>query len=268
MHGPTRQHIRHGRNQRFKVIAISFVSFCALLLSITKAPQLAKSISQQFTSRMRLEQVEWEEVGATNLSRLITRDLLWKTSALKIGDELFSLNLDELDARLRTIPWLESIQIQKKLPSTLVVRYTVHHARATATRKGKLWTISESGQWIAPLGSLSLDLPIVIGATHTESAALALAWLDALEQRLSAQFGQVHEVNALALKSKRLSLLVDLKYSSRAEKVTLVVLDEPREVDLNRLKSVVQYLIKNNILVSTIDLRPGKKVVVNVGKRP
>lgn len=257
------------RTKRFKIFAISSVLFCVLLLSITKGPQLAKSVvektSQQFSSIMRLDQVEWEEVGSTNLSRLVTRELLWKTSGLQVGDEMLPLKLDVLEEKLRTIPWLESIQFQKKLPSTLSVRYTVRHARAAGLKKGRLWSISSEGEWIAPLGKFNLDLPLIVG---TDSVDLALQWVDAIEREARDFTGLVHEINVAGLKSRRLAILVDLKYQSRPVKVTLLAMGPPQEGDFTRLKQVVQYLIKNNILVSTIDLRPSKKVVVNVGKHP
>lgn len=265
---PPRQ-IRVQRTKRLKILVISSVLFCVLLFSITKAPQLAKSVvektSRQFSAIMRLEQVEWEEVGTTNLSRFVTRDLLWKTSGLQIGDEMLPLKLEALEEKLRTIPFIESVQFQKKLPSTLVVRYTAHHARAAGLKKGRLWSVSSDGDWIAPIGKLNLDLPVIVGSN---SVPLALEWINAIEREARDFTGVVHEINVAGLKSRRLTILIDLKYQSRAAKVTLLAMGPPQEGDFTRLKQVVQYLIKNNILVSTIDLRPGKKVVVNVGKHP
>lgn len=214
---------------------------------------------------MRLQQVDWQEVGKSNLSSLVTKEVLWKATELEMGQEMLPIRLEELEKKILAVSWVESVQIQKRLPSTLVVRYTTHNARATALRKGKLWTISSTGEWIAPLGKLHLDLPVIMTAQEPQAA---IKWLDVLESDLRPYVAQVHEVKGNAGSATRFSALIDLKYPSKPAKVTLLAGDEPSPENLDRLKRVVQYLIKNNILVSTIDLRPGKKVVVNVGQRP
>lgn len=256
--------LRARRRNRFKVLAFSVASVLAVFFSVAKGPNLAKQIGNV----MRLEQVEWEEVGSTNLSKLVTKDMLRKAGELTKGEEMLPIDLGELETKLRAVPWIESVYIQKKLPSTLYIRYTTHNARAIALRKGKLWTLSSAGQWIAPLGKLHLDLPVIISGAQSDQVALALKWLETLETGFKNQIPQVHELNISGDKFTKISVLVDLKYPSTTTKITLRALEEPTPESLARLKRVVQYLIKNNILVSTIDLRTSKKVVVNVGRKP
>ena len=109
----------------------------------------------------------------------------------------------------------------------------------------------------------------VIGSE--ESLELELHWLETFERALSPYLLQVHEINFSWPKPgepARGTSIIELQYPSKALKLAVVAAGEPVDEALFRLKKVVHYLIKNNILVSTIDLRPGKKVVVNVGKRP
>lgn len=266
------------RQPRVMKIVVAWVALaCLLVLAAIKGPTVVRSLANELTERfsrrfgsmLRLEQVEWNEVGSSNMSRLVTRDVLWRASALRVGQEMLPLKLDELENKLLAIPWIESVQLQKKLPTTLVVRYTAHEARAIGFRKGKPWAVSGAGHWIAPLGKIQIDLPVITGAiTEGEGLDVALKWFEAIEKDGKPWFGMIHEANVAGLKSRKMTILVDLKYQSRVARVSLVVMDPPREDALSRLKRVVQYVIKNNILVSAIDLRPGKKIVVNVGRSP
>jgi hypothetical protein len=269
-----RQILSRRRQQRRRIIALSLVSLATLILFFWDRPGapmnfslgLSNRISSRISSLLRLEQVSWEESGSTNLSERVTPALLWQVSGLKLGQEMFSISMEDLERRLSTIPMIESLQIQKKLPSTLVVRYSVHHARVLSLRKNRLWLISSTGKWIAPLetGTSSIDLPVITG---NEDTSAGLTWLDALERELQSVVLSIHEINVSGDSERsKVSALLELRYPSQTLKLTLIAQGKPDPDSFVRLKRVVQYLIKNNILVSTIDLRPGKKVVVNVGK--
>jgi cell division septal protein FtsQ len=268
--------IRQRKNQipsrRIKRVVVLGVASTILVVALLQMPRVpmpgwSARISGRISQMMKLDQVVWEEVGSTNLSGRITKPLLWDMSGLKVGDEMLGINLDDLERKLTSVPWIESLQIQKKLPSTLIVKYTAYHARALGLRKNKIWTISTSGKYIAQVSSTdpTLDLPLLANEANTE---IEMQWLDTLEKEMYPYLVQVQEINVLAGKTDKTTVLFDLKYPSQIAKISLTSLSKPQPQTISRLKRVVQYLIKNNILVSNIDLRPGKKVVVNVGKRP
>lgn len=264
------------RGRKLRVYALSLAGAAALALTLTQghrvtsvvetaSDRLTKNISSRISSVLKLDQVVWEEVGSTNLSHKVTQELLWSMSDLKIGQEMLKIDLKALESRLLGVPWIESVQLQKKLPSTLHVKYTVHHARALGLKKSKLWSVSSHGSWIAPVGAESaVDLPLLVGESTVDQELL---WLDTLEKELGALLHQVHEVN-FAPETSKLTALIELRFTSQPLKISLVANGMPTPESINRLRRVVQYLIKNNILISTIDLRPGKKVVVNVGRSP
>lgn len=251
-----------------KVWSLSLAAIAVLAVGFGEQARVRGFINdgRSRISRMMLfHEANWEEIGASNLSARVSKEQLVRVSGLKDGQEMLQIDLGELESRLMAIPWLESVQIQKKLPSTISIRYTVHHAHALSLRKGKLWSISTFGHWIAPLerGEV-LDLPVMI---NEESMAFEILWLDALETELGAHLLQIHEVG-YQMANSRATAILELQYQSQALKISLVASGKPMQEQLTRLKQVVQYLIKNNILVSSVDLRLGKKVVVNVGKRP
>lgn len=261
---------RRSSRPKIKIILSSLAATSAVVLAVREAPvvrhwvdEMQQRLHSRIASAMRLNEVIWEEEGSTNLSHRVLKENLWSVSGLKLGQEILTVDLADLEKKLLTIPWIESVQIQKKLPSTILVKYTTHHARALGMRKNRLWSVSATGQWIAPLEQFTPDLPVL---ANEVTLPVELLWLDALEQQLASQGILVHEINLS--QSSGMSALIELKYHSRSARMVLRALGRPEPMALSRLKRVVQYLIKNNILVSAIDLRPGKKVVVNVGKRP
>lgn len=220
--------------------------------------------SRKISSLMRLQEVSWEELGTSNLSYRAPSTLLWDVSGLRIGQEILAIDLKELEKKLLAVPWLESVHIQKMLPATLRVRYVIYQARALAVRKGRLWLISASGKWIAPVdagvGEVLLDLPVL---SNEDTIQRELAWLDALEREAPANVAAIHEINLLTAASK-MTAVVELKYGSRARKVNVIALDKPQPEGLTHLKRVMEYVVKNGIEVSAIDIRPGTRVIVNV----
>ncbi len=254
-----------------KVLSLSLATIALFGLAFGERSRMQGFIaegSSRISRLMLLDQVVWEEVGASNLSSRISKEQLTAASGLKNGQEMLQINLAEVESRLMALPWIESVQIQKKLPSTISIRYTVHYAHALGLRKGKLWLISSFGHWIAPLNNFAhgeaLDLPVL---ANEDSIPMELLWLEALETELSTHLLQIHEIG-FQTSSSKLTALLELQYQSQSLKTSLTASGKPMQEPLTRLKQVVQYLIKNNILVSNVDLRLGKKVVVNVGKRP
>ena len=200
--------------------------------------------------------------------------MLGKTSERRRGQPLFETPLAEIEKKLMTIPWLKSVRIQERLPSGLFIQYETHQAKAIGLREHKPWLLSAEGYWIAPASASELDLPVLSGFESREDA---VDWLGTFEKIFNEKVLQVHEVTATHLHEGpaiKIQALVEMRYrhpvGGQAAKV-LVIADagagSSRDKMFIRLKRVIQYLIKNNILVSTIDLRAGQKVVVNVGKR-
>ena len=262
MHLKTSRNIKKNRVKTALLSAASLALVVALCIHVT--PMGAKLI-RKTASHFKLEEVEWKEVGQSNLSHKITNELLWKTSALVKSQPLFEIKLDELEKRILTLPWISSVQIQTRLTSGLSVQYEVFQASAIGLRDHKPWLISSDAKWITTLeaGDWKMaDLPLIDGINDLKEA---LSWLQSFDRSMSSQGMQVHEITMNSTKN----ILSEIQYRGQTVKLTIYLPnadDAKQDRVFNRLKQVVQYLIKNNILVSSIDLRAGQKVVVNVGK--
>lgn len=246
---------------------------------LEKTENVKESFFKKAGKWVKLEEIVWQESGSTNLSSKVSKNQLLHASGLNLGDSLLALDLAETEKKILNVPWIESVRLQKKLPSQLVIDYTVHEARALGIRGNRVWFISSEGRWIAPIekgAPQDSDLPFLADAARVESQLL---WLETLEADLNPYLLQVHELRLVdrpllerprsesSSNFMQMQAIVEIKYASRSAKISLLAQEKPQVDSLNRLKHVVQYLIKNNILVSSLDMRSGQKVVVNVGKR-
>lgn len=278
---------KYNQSSRKKIISIlSITSLLAVGAALSSQfpilQNLSNRIFKKYNSRFQLQNIEWKDQNHGNLSYKVTSDSLWKASGLKKGDPLFEIDLDDLEKRLLKIPYIETVQIQKHLSMGLAIQYKTYQARAVFVKNQKPWLVSASSKWIAPVeggNSYPLDIPFLTGF---ESVDTGLEWLKEIESDLLSDGLQnkiqVHEINKVG---HDIFALLQFGYSFQSLKVTCIFSDPEKSNDpdmqkslslekekqFERLKKVVRYLIKNNILVSRIDLRAGQKIVVNVGKR-
>lgn len=255
------------RNARV-AIALSAVTLLAMggPFVLTKVRAVSSLVAAKISGAVHLERYECEQLGSSNLSALVNSERIRLASGVKVGDELLPLDLDHVEKKILSIPWIRTVQVKKQLPANLIVRYSLHQARAIVPRQSKPWIVSDTLEWIAPYKKMieaqtptfsGVDLPVLV---REETLVAELSWLEALEKQFT-----VHEVSVG--NDGRVSAIVELKYTSHSTKVVVVGFGNPHLHQLERLRSVASYLVKNNIIVSSIDLRGGKKVVVNIGKR-
>src|SRR5689334_22168556 len=102
---------------RMKIFFVSAAFSSFVFLSVFKIPTLIERGRRQIYALMTIEDIQWEETGASNLSFMVTRALLLKKSGLATGQELLSVNLENVEKKLRAIPWINTLEIQKRLPS-------------------------------------------------------------------------------------------------------------------------------------------------------
>ena len=280
----TRERSSSKSPKRFFTISLvaSFAACVALLSTTDYAREMQNKIKHRLFGRFTLHQVEWREIGDGNLKAFVTPELLWKVSELKKDMPLIDIDLADLEKKLKTIPWIESVDIQKHLSLGIAVQYKTHRARAVVIQNRRPWLFSESGTAIAAVepsdlagNSFLIDLPVLTGFQDAEQA---LQWLGLLEGfTKSSEIAGRAEVHEIAQYRHEIRGLIALRYRNQNVKANVIFLNtdpngefkNPDEIakEITRLKKTVQYLINNNILVSSFDLRTGQKVVVNVGKR-
>lgn len=263
--------------------------FASLVLSASAfvaAPVVSGAVdaaASALSRHMRVSSIEVEESGASNLSRFLGADEIRRVSGVQGGQELLKIDLDEVSRRISAMPWVRSVRVSKRLPSTLRIEYSARHARAVLVRGRVPTLVGADGAVIAPLsaslgparrgGAAALsaiakeaptagfDLPVFLGEAALKGG---MAWLDALERSENPRILAVHQVRAEG--EGAVECLVELDFGGQSAKVLVKAWATPTATALRRFRVVVDELASRHIAAKQIDLRPGKKVIVSQGK--
>jgi cell division protein FtsQ len=132
------------------------------------------------------ERFEIDEIQVHGTARL-TADDVRAALPVKLGDNVFTANLDQISERLRGHPWIASAEARRVLPHTLVVEIREYEPVAMV-QLGELYLVDASGH---PFKRAELeagdgaDLPIVTGiersAYQRDPAGTALTVTSALD---------------------------------------------------------------------------------------
>lgn len=188
-----------------------------------------------------------------------SREEIIDASGVKTGDNLYLMNkFDAAERITRRLPYVEEVQISRRLPDTLVIAVSECSAPAGILQDGQLWLLSGSGKIVdqkpaaqsekyALISGVTLVEPQVgYPARAAEESAGAMAAMTALLPLLQER-DMLGDTQALQLEGHD---AITLRYLDRFE----VLL--PREGDwaykLDYLLAVVQRLEDNE--TGTIDM--------------
>jgi cell division protein FtsQ len=136
-----------------------------------------------------------EVSGATHTSR----EALSAVTASFTGVNLFKLDIGQVQAQLRSLPWISHIEIEKKLPDTLRIRVTERTPWALVQTGAMLQYADENGVPFAPLSPSAgdPDLPLIVAPNPSELQRCAELIRD-LHERDPLFYSRVSEVRAVA----------------------------------------------------------------------
>ena len=92
-------------------------------------------------------------------------------AALRIGENLFALDTQAVERRLLENPWIGSVAVARRLPSTLKIDLTERECRAITVVAGQAYLVSADGEpfkRVAP--GDPVDLPVITGLNPEELA--------------------------------------------------------------------------------------------------
>lgn len=90
---------------------------------------------------------------------------LQKASGINIGDNLFVVSGAQVESSLKTrLPYVESIELKRKLPDTLIITVTDADKYACYSTDGKNYLVSRSGWVLEEIAEVPADVFAVIGA--------------------------------------------------------------------------------------------------------
>jgi cell division protein FtsQ len=112
------------------------------------------------TSRFAVLQIQSEG------SRRFGEEQLLGLAGAKRGDNLFALDLDQMEAKLTQNPWIASAKLTRQLPDRLQIVVTEHVAAALSIIDQELYLVTRQGQPITAVGDGDVpNLPVITGVT-------------------------------------------------------------------------------------------------------
>ena len=210
-----------------------------------------------------------QEVGFTGLVRAGRPELL-KLGGLAAGQNLFALDVDQLERSLSAHPWVRAVEVTRHFPSAVSV-VVEEHVPAALVVLGDLYVLDEQGEpfkRVAP--SDALDLPLVTGLDREAYVADEAGARERFREALD-----VARAYAAALPARR-ERLSELRLASTGRAITLVSATgqevrlgtgegEVLEQKLQRLARVRSELAERGLTAEVIHLdnraRPGRVAV-------
>lgn len=180
--------VRRNRRQlqarRILVVAANLVFLLALVAAATWLVQRAKS-----DERFAIRKVAVEGAHFTSLASIKT-----VTDSLE-GANLFRLDIDGLRGKLLSLPWVESVSIEKQLPDVLRVSIRERVPVAVTTISGSSRYVDRTGKVFADVSPEvgNPDLPIVNPSTGAELRR-TIAFLAVLRSEDPALYSRVSEI--------------------------------------------------------------------------
>jgi cell division septal protein FtsQ len=190
------------------------------------------------------------------INRLSEENVI-KLANIEQNINILTIDLNEIDERVRKNPWVEHLRLRRILPGKL--RITLFEKRAYAVIKYDApFFVTKSGDIIKKLSpGEAIDLPVITGLNSKEQLLIknALHVLSNPNIQKTIPLSQIGEVN---FQDHRISLFT-ISPPIKILADTRLLKDQ-----FYRLKFVLSALQKKEIIPRQIDLNYSKKVVVKL----
>jgi cell division protein FtsQ len=116
-------------------------------------------------------------------------------TARYLGLNLFKIDIANVQHDLGSLPWVERIAIEKKIPDTLRIKVIERSPVALAARAGRLEYVDARGVVLAPLSPAvgDADLPIITADT-AEELTRTVKFAESLRRQDTAVFSRIAEI--------------------------------------------------------------------------
>lgn len=252
--------MRRSRNSTLKRNGIVLLS-CASLVSIAVGVSLAV--------RSPLFLVQVVEIGDRPESAPVSAQEISDLAAIPLGKvNLFDLNLNAVEKRVLTHPWIRRVNLVKRFPQTLSINVVFRDPQALLQhREGDLSYIDADGVVFGRVNVLARsNLPLISGIQQedTEHLRQALRLLDTWEKSELKGISRVSSLSWEKERGFRAWVVYPMQESRSRTQIHLGVDTSSSEVDsqFHRLGSVIQYLSQHSIAANQIWADSGKKIVV------
>jgi cell division protein FtsQ len=145
-------------------------------------------------------------VTVDGAQRILPQDVA-RAGGIVVGNNVFSLDLDEVQRKIEAEPWVASATVTRKLPGSVFVRVVEREAKALVLIEEKLYLVSHHGEIFKERGADDpIDLPLCTGIRSEDVVSdregvegRLLRALDVIEDLGKTSLGQRHPVQEVFL---------------------------------------------------------------------
>lgn len=211
------------------------------------------------------------EVSGESEFSPLDNEAIRELAAVPVGKlSLFGVDLEQIESRIATSPWVSSVRIEKRFPQTLSITVGYRQPIAIVQRGATLEYVDGEGRSFEKMNALfQSNLPLIQGLrenTDRFSSALSL-----IKSWSSTSLGNLADLSSIQYDSEwGYRAWVTYRLSGSGDTVrSQIVFGESIESkeQLARIAQVIRYLSANQISASLLHADIGKKIVVKTGRR-
>lgn len=182
------------------------------------------------------------------------------------GSSLVKINLEHVSSLLKTYTWIESYEVKRRWPSTLMIFIQTKKMVALfhASKEGRLYPVLEDGTFLTATSTDSLpDLPILQGDVFVKNPERLAQAIELLKQIPTEGRFSKQKISELKFDDK------DGFWVTMIESAVKVKLGEDQfAMKASRVSQVLEYMENRDLQARVIDADLSKKVLVRLRKDP
>lgn len=223
-----------------RVMGASFFALSILWLFLSQTPKKLIQIA-------KAELHALSQAGDFNLNEIqiaghfyTKKEKILEACRAHYGESIFKYDPEMIQKKLKQLPWVRSVKVQRVLPNRLKIKIAEKFPIALWQKDKKLTLVDDQGELIRPANVEKFSyLPIVIGEKAAEEAPHLFAVLTSqphLQKRLSA---------AILVSKRRWDLILDQKIKVKLPEkniskslVYLAKIEKDKSIDMGDVVSI------------------------------
>lgn len=228
---------------------------------------LAFIVSLGITGYFLVEKTSFFSIKTVDVigNEKLKKDRVLLYSGVAIGDSIMELNEDEILMNLKSEPYIESVNIEKKYPNRIVLKIVekkdvlvvVGDKKVYIDREGTVLSISDSlkSYYVPPVEGLKLKSPVVSNGLEYSNKIDKDEFKDFV--RGIGRLGLFGEISNIKVTEKD-----ELEIHFGSKKEALLGEFKDMEYKLNYLEEITKDLSKKGKVFEKIDFTRGNRVIV------
>lgn len=181
------------------------------------------------------------------------------------GVSLWQIKLKDISREVQPMVWIESLNIKRSWPTTLLVRIHPHEVKLLyMSKNGKLVPIIRDGSFLMPVDSQQApDVALLEGDDFSKKPELRKKAVDVIEQVPAEGSFSKKTISEIRYDSKEGFWMTMIKTG-----IQVKIGEEQVSLKSKRVSQVVDYLESRQFDARVIDANLSKKVLVRLRKDP